>query len=121
MARYRAAWESADSDALFACYHPGFTIHYFGHNPFSGVHVGREACLKMLGEIGRRTGRKLIEVTDVVVGPQRAVVLARERFVRDQRRAELERAWVYTFEGGALRECWVYDADQATVDSFLAD
>lgn len=121
MARYRSAWEADDLARLFACYHPDFTIHYFGSNPLSGTHEGRQACLKVLAEVGRRSHRKLIEIVDILVGPQRCAVIARERFQRDGRTADLDRVLVYRLADDALRECWVYDADQATVDQFFAD
>src|SRR5436190_289021 len=108
MARYRQAWEDNDIDALFACYHPDFTIHYFGNSPVAGAHVGRDAFMQVLAETYRRSKRRLIEVVDVVAGPHRAMVLVRERFSRDGKTAEVDRCMVYSFADEALRECWVY-------------
>lgn len=119
--RYRAAWLAGDRAALADCYHPDFTLHYFGSNPFAGDHVGKVAALTTLAKFSQRTGRKLLEVVDVMAGPERATIIARESFERNGRKAELERVLVYTIEDDKLHECWVYDGDRALVDSFLAD
>ena len=119
--RYAAAWRAGDRAALLACYHEEFTLHYFGHNPLSGDHVGRAASIKTLAEVSRRTSRKLLDIVDVMAGPQRAVVIAREAVEREAMRAELDRVLVYTVKDGKLHHCWVYDSDQALVDRFLAD
>ncbi|MFZ5733605.1 MAG: nuclear transport factor 2 family protein [Pseudomonadota bacterium] len=119
--RYAAAWLAGDRAALAACYHDEFTLHYFGNNPFTGDHVGKAAALTALAKFSQRTGRKLLGIIDVMAGPERATVIARESFDRDGRKAELERVLVYTIKDGKLHECWVYDGDRALVDSFLAD
>lgn len=117
--RYCAAWRAGDRAALAALYHDEFTLHYFGRNPLAGDHVGKAAALRTLGEVGRRTNRKLLGIVDCMAGAQRAVVIAREAFERDGQRAELERILVYTIKDDRLHHCWVYDGDQALVDQFL--
>lgn len=117
--RYVRAWEAGDLTALRACYHPGFTLHYFGDHPLAGDHVGLAAALAALAEVSRRTRRKLVTIVDVTAGPERAVVIAREAFERDGVVTELDRVLVYRIEGDLLAECWVYDGDQALVDGFL--
>jgi hypothetical protein len=63
----------------------------------------------------------LLGIDDIMAGPRRGAILVRESFARDGRTATLERLLVYAISGGLLSECWVYDRDQATVDSFFAD
>lgn len=119
--RYATAWLAGDRAAIAACYHDEFTLHYAGQNPLAGKHRGKAAALAALAEVARRTNRKLLGIDDVMAGPQRGAILAREAFSRDGRTAELERLLVYAVRDGLLGECWVYDRDQATVDSFFAD
>lgn len=119
--RYATAWLAGDRAAIAACYHDEFTLHYAGQNPLAGKHCGKAAALAALAEVARRTNRKLLGIDDVMAGPQRGAILAREAFSRDGRTAELERLLVYTVREGLLSECWVYDRDQATVDSFFAE
>ena len=117
--RYAVAWQAGDVAAIVDCYHDDFTLHYGGATPFSGDHVGKAAALKTLAEVSRRTGRKLIEIIDVTAGPERAVVIARERFTRGEMTATLDRVLVYTIRGDRFHECWLFENDQATVDRFL--
>jgi len=120
VSRYATAWLAGDRQAMLACYHHDFTLHYFGRNPLAGVHAGKSAALAILTEVTRRTNRRLIGIVDVMTGPGRGAILARERFARDNRTAEVERLLVYSVHDGLLHHCWVYDQDQALVDSFLA-
>jgi ketosteroid isomerase-like protein len=117
--RYATAWLAGDRAAIAARYHDEFTLHYGGKNPLSGTHRGKAAALAALAEVARRTNRKLLGIDDVMAGLQRGAILAREPFSRDGRTAELERLLVYAVRDGLLSECWVYDRDQATVDSFF--
>ena len=119
--RYATAWLAGDRSAIAACYHEEFTLHYAGQNPLAGTHRGKAAALAALAEVARRANRKLLGVDDIMAGPHRGAILARESFSRNGRTAELERLLVYAVRDGLLAECWVYDRDQATVDSFFAD
>ena len=119
--RYATAWLAGDRAAIAACYHDEFTLHYGGQNPLAGTHRGKAAALAALSEVARRANRKLLGVDDILAGPQRGAILARELFSRDGRTAELERLLVFAVRDGLLSECWVYDRDQVTVDSFFAD
>ena len=120
VARYAAAWQAGDRAGVVASYHDDFTLHYFGDNPLAGIHRGKQASLAILAEVTRRTNRKLLGIVDVMAGPERGALLVRERFSRDGRTAEVERLLVYSIRDGLLWQCWVYDQDQALVDSFLA-
>ena len=119
--RYATAWLAGDRAAIVACYHDQFTLHYAGQNPLAGTHRGKAAALAALAEVTRRANRKLLSIDDIMAGPQRGAILARELFSRDGRNVELERLLVYAVRDGLLSECWVYDRDQVTVDSFFAD
>jgi ketosteroid isomerase-like protein len=121
VARYAAAWQAGDRAAIAACYHDEFTLHYAGHNPLAGTHRGKPAALAALAEVARRANRKLLGIDELMAGPRRGAILARESFSRDGRTAELERLLVYAVRDGLLSECWVYDRDQAAVDAFFAD
>lgn len=118
--RYVDAWSAGDLGGLVACYHPEMELHWFGANPLSGVHAGRAAALASLGAMASRTNRTLIGVDGLMVERDRALLITRERFERDGRTAEIERLLLFRVEGGLLRECRVYDADQRLIDSFLA-
>lgn len=118
--RYAQAWLAGDRSALAACYHEDFTLHYFGRNPLAGDHRGKTPALAVLAEVTRRTNRKLLDIIDIMAGPERGALLVRERFERDGKAAEFERLLVYAVRDGLLCECWVWDRDQAAVDEYLA-
>ena len=117
--RYASAWLAGDRAALAACYHEDFTLHYFGRNPLAGDHSGKMASLAILAEVTRRTNRKLLGIIDIMAGPERGALMVRERFERDGKINEIERLLVYAVRDGLLSECWVYDQDQALIDTFL--
>lgn len=116
--RYCDAWKKGDVGALVDCYHDDFTLHYFGRSQLAGDHVGKPAALAALGKATQLSGRKLLEVHDILATDNHAVVLARERFERDGKTLEVGRVFVYHVKDGRLSECWLYDDDQRAVDEF---
>ena len=85
--------------AILDSYHDEFRLHYFGHSPLTGDHVGKAAAVKTLAEVSRRTKQKLLRVADILAGPNRSASIAREVFERDRVRTEFERVFVYTRSG----------------------
>ena len=117
--RYADACQRRDP-AAFALYHPQFTIHWFGHNPLSGTHVGAEQVQRALAELARRTNRSLVKIVATLAGPEHGVIIARESFGTGDARIEMDRVLIFTVANDRLRECWVYDADPALLDRFFA-
>jgi ketosteroid isomerase-like protein len=115
--RYAEAWAKGDTAAIVAGYADDIVLHWGGAHALSGDHVGKPAALTALAEFGRRTGRRLVAVVDVMAGAERGVVIAREALGTPA--IEVERVLVYRAEGGRLAECWVYDADQALIDRLV--
>lgn len=118
--RYAAAWVGGDFPAMMATYADDFVLHWFGENPFATVHVGRDAAMAALMAFTQRTGRKLVEIVDVMAGEHRAVIIAREQVTIGDETRVIERALVYRIEAGLLAECWVYDQDQRFIDRALS-
>lgn len=116
---YARAWAAGDLASVFASYHDDFTLHYGGSNALSGVHRGKAAAREVLAEFSKRTGRRLLEVMDVMAGDIRGVVIARERLGVGDDAREVERMLAYTVKDGRLHHCWVYDEDQAWVDRLI--
>lgn len=114
--RYCEAWKTGDLATIVDCYHDELVLHYFGRSPLAGAHRGKAAALAVLATVQQRTNRQLVEIHDVLVSEDHAVVLARERFERDGRRLETNRVLVYHIRDGKLAEGWIYDDDQRAVD-----
>ena len=80
--------------------------------------AGKAAALAVLARVQQLTNRKLVEIHDVLVSDEHAVVLARERFERDGQQLEMKRVLVYHIRDAKLAEGWVYDDDQRAVDEW---
>lgn len=119
IARYAAAWTAGDFAALFALYADDFVLHYPGSHRLSGTHVGKDAALKAMGEFTVATGRKLVAVVDTMAGEARAAQIVRETMVTPEGVREVERVFAYRIEGGLMRECWLYDSEQALIDRLV--
>lgn len=119
IARYAALWLAGDFANLFALYADEFVLHYGGAHRLSGTHVGKDAALKAMGAFSAATGRKLVAVIDTMAGPERAVQIVRERMTTPEGAREVERVFVYRIENGSMRECWLYDSDQALIDRLI--
>lgn len=118
---YAQAMREGDAATIFALYDEDITVHYAGDNPLSGAHRGKPAMLAAMTEIRRRTGRKLLEVVDVMIGQDHGCIILRERFERDGEAHVMDRIGVYTVKDGRIIDCRVHDADQALMDRLLRD
>lgn len=119
--RYCAAWLANDLGGIVACYADDFTLHYFGDNPFSGDHVGRDAALATLLAVGAKAPRRLLEIEDVLAGPGTAVVVAREEITTSDGPVEVRRSFRYRVRGERFVESWLYEEDQETIDRAWSD
>ncbi|MBI1238167.1 MAG: nuclear transport factor 2 family protein [Alphaproteobacteria bacterium] len=117
---YAKAWQSGDIAGLFAAYADDIVLHYFGESDLAGLHTGKDAAFTALAEIVRRTNRTLVEIVDVMAGPKRGAIIAREEMEKNGEAHEIERVLVYRLAGGKIAECWVYDRDQRLVDALLS-
>jgi ketosteroid isomerase-like protein len=116
---YARAWEKGDIPALLNCYHPDFTLNYFGRNALAGRHRGKAASLRVLGEMRQRTDRKLKAISSLLVGGDKAAMITRESLTTKGQSVEVERLYIYTVAGDQLLECWVYDQDQRQLDELI--
>jgi uncharacterized protein len=114
--RYRDAWTSGDLTGILDCYADDFTLHYFGSNPFSGDHVGKDVAITTLLTVGAKAPRQLVAVDEVLAGPDAAVIVARERITVDGETHEIRRVLRYRIAGDRFAECWLYEEDQALID-----
>lgn len=119
--RYAAAWRAGDLQAMADCYAPDFTLHYFGNNPLSGDHPGRDRARHIMAEFSSLTRRKLVGIVAIMAGHRHGAIIARETFRHGENRVELDRVLVYAVDNGRLEECWVYDRDQQLVDAIIGD
>lgn len=111
---YADAWQAADAERVLGSYHDDIVIHYMGQSPLAGTHSGKDAAFAALGQASFRSGRKLIEVEDVLVGEDLGALVVTEDLGEPPRR--VRRILLYRVLEGKLRECWLFDEDQRFVD-----
>ena len=118
--RYVEAFERKDLEAATAFWADDIVLHVQGRHPLAGDFLGKRAFLeyhrRLFAELDGTI--ELVEVHDVLVGPERAVALVKERAVRGERTLEFERVNVYALRGGKIAEIWSYDSDPYALDEF---
>jgi len=114
--RYATAWAADDLAGILDCYADEFTLHYFGNNPFSGDHVGKDTAFSVLLEVGARAPRMLVAVDEILAGPDAAVLVAREQITVDGVAHTVHRVLRYRVVADRFAECWLYEEDQALID-----
>lgn len=119
--RYASAWAAGDRVAMPDCYHEKFSLHYFGRHALAGDHIGKAAALATLAEFSRRTRRRLVRIVAAMAGPERGAIIARESLGQGAAAVEVERLLVYAVQDGLLKDCWVYDQDQALIDRLVGE
>lgn len=114
--RYATAWANDDLSGIVDCYADEFTLHYFGNNPFSGDHIGKDTAFAVLLEVGSRAPRKLVAVDEILAGPESAVLVAREEISVNDVPHVVRRILPYRIVDDRFTECWLYEEDQALID-----
>ncbi len=114
--RYCEAWQTNDLAGIIDCYADDFVLHYFGDNPYSGDHIGKDAALATLLAVSAKAPRQLIEVEEILASADGALVVARERLTVADVDHEIRRALRYRVSEGRFTECWLYEEDQALID-----
>jgi hypothetical protein len=112
---YAKAWLAADLEKVLASYHDDIELHYMGESPLTGTHRGRGAAFAVLGQASTRTGRKLIDVEDVLVGESLGALIAVEDLGDPAQR--VRRVLLYRVQDEKLRECWLFDENQRFIDA----
>lgn len=112
---YARAWLDSDLETVLGSYHEDIELHYMGKSPLAGTHRGRDAAFVALGQASVRTRRTLIDVEDVLVGESLGALIAVEDLGDPPTR--VRRILLYRVQDEKLRECWLFDEDQAFIDS----
>jgi hypothetical protein len=116
MRLYADAWRAGDPVGMQALMSDDVVLHLFGHSPIAGTFKGKEDLSRIVRLLQEMTGRKLLELHEMLVGGDHAVALVRERMERHGNALDLERVFVYHLAEGKITEIWIYDQDQAAVD-----
>ena len=115
---YADAWLAGDRAAMGSALSDDIALHLFGHSPLAGTHRGKEAVSSAIARVQELTNRQTLEIHDVFSGGDHAVILVKERFDDAGRSLDLSRVFLYDIRDGKITDIYVYDEDQALVDSF---
>ena len=122
MQRYVAAWLRKDAPAALAFVADDVVLHAAGRHRLAGEFVGKRAFLdaytKTLAALGGTV--EAVAIQDLLVGPERAVALVRERATRGEQVLEFDRVNIYRLHNGQIVEIWSYDFDPYALDAFWA-
>jgi ketosteroid isomerase-like protein len=122
MQRYVAAWLRKDAPAALAFVADDVVLHAAGRHPLAGEFGGKQAFLdaftKTLAALGGTV--EAVAIQDLLVGPERAVALVRERATRGEQVLEFDRVNIYRLHNGQIVEIWSYDFDPYALDAFWA-
>lgn len=116
--RYAEAWLAGDLAVVLDCYADDIVLHYNGANQLSGDHVGKEAAVNALVLGTTLAARELLSVDDIMLSAagDSSVIVATERFTRDDESHEVIRILRYRLADDRFAECWLYDEDQSLID-----
>ncbi len=122
MRSYVEAWLRKDAQAALAFVADDVVLHSAGRHPLAGEFIGKQAFLdaytRALAALGGTV--EAVALQDLFVGPERAVVMVRERAIRGDRVLEFDRVNVYRLRDGQIVEIWSYDFDPYALDEFWA-
>lgn len=113
---YASVWLANDLEGILGCYADDFTLHYFGNNPFTGDHGGKQTALDTLLEVGARAPWTLLSIDEILAGPLSAVIVATLRISIQGEEHEIRRVLRFRITGSQLSECWLYEENQALID-----
>ena len=123
-ARIRAgygAFNTGDVQALIDLFAEDISWHFPGTSKLAGEHIGRDACLAMLGAYGAASGDTLrAKLIDVMASDDHVAGLARDTAATEGRTLDVGAVVVFTMRDGKVIEARHHFDDQAAVDAFLA-
>ena len=120
MRRYADAWLAGDTRTMGSIMSDEVVLHLFGRSPLAGTHRGKAAVFEVIGKVQALTNRKTLDIHDVLLGDEHAAIMVKERFENDERALDLARVFLYHLRDDQITDIYVYDEDQAAVDSYWA-
>jgi ketosteroid isomerase-like protein len=123
-ARIRAGYEAfnrGDVEALIDLFAEDMVWHFPGSSKLAGEHVGRDACLALLGAYGEAAGGTLQATpVDVMASDERVTGWANDTASARDRTLDINSVVVFTMRDGKVVEARHFVDDQAALDAFLA-
>ncbi len=115
------AWQavaSSDVDTLRELWTPDIVWHVTTDNPWTGDHVGTDAILDYLADVGEAGEAYDASIEDVLVSDHHVLLLYRVRARRGRRSIDTGQCLLARIEGDQMAEVWTLPLDPAAFDEF---
>jgi ketosteroid isomerase-like protein len=117
----RSAWQAvaeADFEALDSLWAPDIVWHVTADNPWTGDHLGRDAVLDYLADVGEAGEAYEATLVDVLASDDRALIVSRVTARRGDRSVDTQQCMLARIEDGAIVEVWTLPLDPGAFTEF---
>ena len=115
------SWQAvaaSDVETLLKTWSPEIVWHVTGNNPWRGDHVGSEAILEYLAQVGESGETYDATLADVMASDDRAALVFHVKTRRGAVSLETSYVLLVRISEGRIAEVWTLALDPAAVDEF---
>jgi hypothetical protein len=119
----KQAWQAVaegDSDTLRALFTDDIRWHVTADNPWRGVHVGTDAILEYLAQVGDAGEAYETSLEELLVGERYSAIVCHVHAKRGNRVLENGQVLLARIDGGRIAEVWTLTLDPDAIHSFWA-
>ena len=119
----KAVWDAlsvGDVEVLDELLGEDLKWHVSGNNRLSGTKTGRDQVLDYLGTLGEETEVYDLQLQDILVNEDRALILLHVNGKREGRTLDTQYMLLFQVEDNRLAEAWTNPFNQHAVDRFWA-
>ena len=117
----RRAWEAvatSDVDALNQIWAADIVWHVTNDNPWLGDHVGPDAVLDYLADVGEAGEAYDARICDILVSDDRVLIVTSVTARRHGRQVDTQSCMLARIEDGKIAEVWTFALDPAAFVGF---
>ncbi|MBW2695233.1 MAG: nuclear transport factor 2 family protein [Deltaproteobacteria bacterium] len=117
------SWQAvahSDVDTLKALWDEDIVWHVTANNPWRGEHIGHEAVLEYLAQLGDSGESYNTTLHCVMANDEYAAAICHVSTKRDDRVLEVGQILLGRFEGRKIKEIWALSLDPQAVERFWA-
>jgi ketosteroid isomerase-like protein len=108
----------ADVESLEDLWSPDIVWHVTAQNPWTGDHVGRDAVLDYLADVGEAGEAYEANIEDVLASDDRALIVSRVKARRGDREIDTAQCMLARIEDERIVEVWTLPLDPAAFAGF---
>ena len=115
------AWQAvaeADVETLESLWSPDIVWHVTNDNPWTGDHVGRDAVLDYLADVGEAGEAYEARIQDILASDDRVLIVSAIAARRGDRSVETQQCMLARIEQGLIVEVWTLALDPSAFAGF---